>query len=37
MTTITDAIDLEVLDVDRVGPDLRLTARPRVSADSGTL
>lgn len=37
VTTITDAIDLEVLDVDRVGPDLRLTARPRVSGDSGTL
>ncbi|GHJ48515.1 putative bifunctional riboflavin biosynthesis protein RibG [Catellatospora sp. TT07R-123] len=37
VTTVTDAIDLEVLDVDRVGPDLRLTARPRVSADSGNL
>jgi diaminohydroxyphosphoribosylaminopyrimidine deaminase/5-amino-6-(5-phosphoribosylamino)uracil reductase len=30
VTTITDAIDLEVLDVDRIGPDLRITSRPRV-------
>ncbi len=29
VTTITEAIDLELLDVDRVGPDLRLTARLR--------
>ena len=29
VTTITDAIDLEVLDVDRIGPDLRLTAKLR--------
>jgi diaminohydroxyphosphoribosylaminopyrimidine deaminase/5-amino-6-(5-phosphoribosylamino)uracil reductase len=33
VTTITDAIDLDVLDVDRIGPDLRLTARPRVAPD----
>lgn len=31
VTTITDAIDLDVLDVDRIGPDLRLTARLRGS------
>jgi len=29
VTTITDAIDLDVVDVDRIGPDLRLTARLR--------
>ena len=29
VTTITDAIDLDVLDVDRIGPDLRLTAKLR--------
>jgi len=29
VTTITDAIDLELLDVDRIGPDLRLTAKLR--------
>lgn len=29
VTTITDAIELEVLDVDRIGPDLRLTAKLR--------
>jgi diaminohydroxyphosphoribosylaminopyrimidine deaminase/5-amino-6-(5-phosphoribosylamino)uracil reductase len=29
VTTITDAIDLDLLEVDRIGPDLRLTARPR--------
>lgn len=32
VTTITEAIDLELLDVDRVGPDLRLTARLRAGS-----
>jgi diaminohydroxyphosphoribosylaminopyrimidine deaminase/5-amino-6-(5-phosphoribosylamino)uracil reductase len=32
VTTITGAIDLEVLDVDRIGPDLRLTAKLRSPA-----
>jgi diaminohydroxyphosphoribosylaminopyrimidine deaminase/5-amino-6-(5-phosphoribosylamino)uracil reductase len=31
VTTITEAIDLELLDVDRIGPDLRLTARLRAA------
>ena len=31
VTTITEAIDLELMDVDRVGPDLRLTARLRTA------
>lgn len=34
VTTITDAIDLELLDVDRIGPDLRLTARLRAGAEA---
>ncbi|MEV6814884.1 bifunctional diaminohydroxyphosphoribosylaminopyrimidine deaminase/5-amino-6-(5-phosphoribosylamino)uracil reductase RibD [Micromonospora sp. NPDC051296] len=29
VTTITDAIDLEIIDVTQVGPDLRITALPR--------
>jgi diaminohydroxyphosphoribosylaminopyrimidine deaminase / 5-amino-6-(5-phosphoribosylamino)uracil reductase len=33
VTTITDAIDLEILDVDRIGPDLRITARPRTAQE----
>ncbi|SCF32302.1 bifunctional diaminohydroxyphosphoribosylaminopyrimidine deaminase/5-amino-6-(5-phosphoribosylamino)uracil reductase RibD [Micromonospora mirobrigensis] len=29
VTTIAEAIDLEITDVTRIGPDLRVTARPR--------
>ncbi|MFC0005252.1 bifunctional diaminohydroxyphosphoribosylaminopyrimidine deaminase/5-amino-6-(5-phosphoribosylamino)uracil reductase RibD [Micromonospora siamensis] len=29
VTTIAEAIDLEITDVTRIGPDLRITARPR--------
>ncbi|HEX7746665.1 MAG TPA: riboflavin biosynthesis protein RibD, partial [Micromonosporaceae bacterium] len=29
VTTVAEAIDLEFIDVTRVGPDLRFTALPR--------
>ncbi|MER6596697.1 dihydrofolate reductase family protein, partial [Micromonospora purpureochromogenes] len=29
VTTIADAIDLEITDVTQIGPDLRITALPR--------